>query len=44
MSVEPAVLFRSIEQLLNQGSVAGLDERALLERFAIHRDGRRSPC
>ncbi len=40
MSVEPAVLFRSIEQLLNQGTVAGLDERALLERFANHRDGR----
>ena len=40
MSVEPAVLFRSMEQLLNQGSVAGLDERALLERFATHRDGR----
>ena len=40
MSVEPAILFRSIEQLLHQGTVAGLDERALLERFASHRDGR----
>ncbi len=40
MSVEPAVLFRSMEQLLSQGTVAGLDERALLERFANHRDGR----
>jgi RNA polymerase sigma factor (sigma-70 family) len=40
MSVEPALLFRSIELLLNQGTVAGLDERALLERFATHRDGR----
>jgi RNA polymerase sigma factor (sigma-70 family) len=40
MSVEPAFLFRSIEQLLQQGSVAGLDERSLLERFATHRDGR----
>ena len=40
MSGEPAVLFRSMEQLLSQGTVAGLDERALLERFANHRDGR----
>ena len=39
MSSEQAVLCRSLEQLLHRGTVAGLDERALLERFRAHRDG-----
>ena len=39
MSSEQAVLFRSMEQLLHRGTVAGLDERAILERFRAHRDG-----
>ena len=40
MSGEQAVLFRSIETLLVEGTVAGLDDEALLERFATQRDGR----
>lgn len=39
MPSEQAVLFRSIEQLLHRGTVTGLDERALLERFRAQRDG-----
>src|SRR3954452_3633797 len=39
MPSEQAVVYRSIEQLLHRGTVAGLDERALLERFRAHRDG-----
>ena len=39
MSSEQALLLRSIEKLLVDGTVAGLDDKALLERFATHRDG-----
>jgi hypothetical protein len=38
-SSEQAVLFRSIEKLLLEGTSLGLDDRALLERFDTKRDG-----
>src|SRR5262245_37227342 len=40
MPGEQAALLRSIENLLVEGTVAGLDDNALLERFATQRDGR----
>jgi RNA polymerase sigma factor (sigma-70 family) len=39
MSGEQAVLYRSIETLMREGTAAGLDDRALLERVAVNRDG-----
>ena len=39
MAGEQAVLYRSIETLMREGSAAGLDDEALLERLAANRDG-----
>jgi RNA polymerase sigma factor (sigma-70 family) len=39
MSGERAVLWRSIEALLQDGAAGGVDDGALLERFAVRRDG-----